>query len=256
MSRTCIPLALLAFAFPRLVSAACADPAAVAATRAQAELVCPCATATTHGAYVRCVADVARVAADHGDLPNGCRGAVVRCAAKSTCGRPGFFTCCRTKASGQTSCSRKSDASRCRAPSGGHACVGSAASCCDACTAGGCTNPTTSTTTTTTVPAPVCGNGTIEPPEFCDGATLGICQSVGVPHCGEPGGPWPCQCCLEPGEGLLEAPGGVPCCDGGVCQLTGPPSTCVCGCIPPGLLCQFQQLPCCAGSCSARGICE
>jgi hypothetical protein len=102
---------------------------------------------------------------------------------------------------------------------------------------------------------PVCGNGTIEGGEFCDGAALGICSSVGVPTCGEPGGPWPCQCCLQPGEGVFGAPGGIPCCEGGVCELTGPPSSCVCGCIPGGNVCAFQSLPCCTGNC-IDGLCQ
>ena len=74
---------------------------------------CDCAGATNHGQYVKC-------------------------AAKSTCGKPGFVTCCRTKANGSTKCSTKSSADRCKDPKGGSSCVGTFASCCDACTATGC----------------------------------------------------------------------------------------------------------------------
>ena len=109
-------------------------------------------------------------------------------------------------------------------------------------------------TTTTTLPA--CGNGVVESGEQCDGTALGFCPSVGVTHCGDAAGPWPCQCCLAFGESLLDAPGGIPCCDGGTCELTGPPLQCACGCIPLGHVCAFQSLPCCNGSCGASGICE
>src|SRR5579875_2494547 len=88
--------------------AACSDPAAVAATRAAAETTCPCATATNHGQYVKCVAGVAKAAVAAGTVPK---------------------------------CSTKSSAAACKAPKGGTACVGVHPSCCDACTATGCASP-------------------------------------------------------------------------------------------------------------------
>ncbi len=118
----------------------CSDPAAVAATRAAAETACPCATATNHGQYVKCVAGVAKAAVAAGTLPKTCKGAVVKCAARSTCGKAGFVTCCRTKGT-VTKCSTKSSAAACKAPKGGTACVGVHPSCCDACTATGCASP-------------------------------------------------------------------------------------------------------------------
>jgi hypothetical protein len=75
----------LGLLLPVAAFAACTDPAAVAAARATAETECPCATATSHGAHVRCVA---QVASDAG-LSGQCRAAVVNCASRSTCGRPG-----------------------------------------------------------------------------------------------------------------------------------------------------------------------
>jgi hypothetical protein len=77
---------------------------------------------------------------------------------------------------------------------------------------------------------------------------------VGVPHCGDPAGPAPCQCCLQDGEGVLFGED-IPCCDGGTCDLTGPPSQCVCGCIPLGNFCGPQVLPCCAGAC-VDNVCQ
>jgi hypothetical protein len=40
-----------------------------------------------------------------GDLPAHCRRTVLRCAGKSTCGRPGAVVCRRTTASGRVECS-------------------------------------------------------------------------------------------------------------------------------------------------------
>src|SRR5262249_2146370 len=65
-----------------------------------------------------------------------CRGAVKRCAAKSTCGRPGSVTCIRTDTGGRTKCQVKRDPGLCIAPSGGTACVGAGTSCCDASSTG------------------------------------------------------------------------------------------------------------------------
>ena len=49
--------------------AACTDSAAVASTRAAAELQCPCDTAVGHKPYIHCVAQVAKAAATSGSLP-------------------------------------------------------------------------------------------------------------------------------------------------------------------------------------------
>ena len=122
------------------------DADAVAATRAAAAAACDCAGARNHGSYVSCVSHVARDAVQDGSLRAECKGEVVRCAARSTCGRDGFVTCCRTDAAGTTRCSTKRNADHCRPPKGGTACVGAASSCCDACSAGGGCPGTTSTT--------------------------------------------------------------------------------------------------------------
>ena len=137
---------------------ACTDPSAAAATRAMAETQCPCATATSHREYVKCVASVAKSAVASGSLPKQCRRAVLMCAAQSTCGRPGFVSCCRTSAKGVTKCSIKAHATKCTAPKRGAACVQDIPSCCDACAAGSCPVSTTTTTpgapTTTTMIGP------------------------------------------------------------------------------------------------------
>ena len=111
-----------------------ADKADVAAARAAVDLHCNCAGVANHGKFVSCAADEASKTLTN----KSCHGVVVKCAARSTCGKPGFVTCCRTKASGVTSCSTKSNSDKCTPPKGGTACVGSFPSCCDACTSSGC----------------------------------------------------------------------------------------------------------------------
>ena len=137
----------LLFGTVRFASAGCdlSDPttkAQVDAARAAADQACDaagtgCTTATSHGQYVSCVAHQVN---QNTSLPKECRGAAKKCAARSTCGKPGFVTCCRTSSSGTTKCSTKSSASGCtdHAPAGGSACVGTHPSCCDACTDTGC----------------------------------------------------------------------------------------------------------------------
>ena len=85
-----------------LVYAGCADEAAVIAARATAAGTCNCATAVNHGAYVKCVAGVANQLSSgtNPTLPKNCKGAVKKCAAHSTCGKPGEVTCCFTGKSG------------------------------------------------------------------------------------------------------------------------------------------------------------
>ena len=131
------------------------DRADVANARAAVAAACDCARVATDDIYVRCAIDVASRTL----VNKACAGAVKHCESKSTCGRPGFVACCRTRKSGTTSCTLKRSADRCVAPKGGGACVGSFPSCCDACTSSDCATSTTSTTTTTSTPpitAPAC----------------------------------------------------------------------------------------------------
>ena len=111
------------------------DEAAVAAARAAANAACDCDSFTNHGQYVKCVKDIAiaRTKTDPPLLPKNCKGSVIKCAAKSTCGKPGFVTCCKTSSTGKVKCSTKPNASKCTPPSNGSACVSGQSSCCDAC---------------------------------------------------------------------------------------------------------------------------
>jgi hypothetical protein len=114
------------------------DVCAVASARAAAAASCDCAGAPSHMAYVSCASQVADDQVAAGQLPARCTGDVVRCEARSTCGRAGAVTCCRTNARGTVRCAIKHDPGSCRAPRGGGACVGPRPSCCDACTPTGC----------------------------------------------------------------------------------------------------------------------
>jgi hypothetical protein len=108
------------------------DAAAVLAARQQVEADCHCATAPNHGDFVKCAAGVAnqRSSGPSPTLPKNCKGAVTKCAAKSTCGKPGSpVTCCITK-NNVTKCKVKKDEAHCHAKQGT---VGTCTSCCDAC---------------------------------------------------------------------------------------------------------------------------
>jgi len=122
----------------------------VLAARQQASSTCPCATATKHGAYVKCVAGVADTLSSgtNPSLPKSCKGAVKKCAAHSTCGKSGTVTCCLTTAKGPK-CKVKKDAAHCTAKQGT---TGTCRSCCDACPAPGSGPSCSSITTTTTAP--------------------------------------------------------------------------------------------------------
>src|SRR5438876_3522103 len=145
------------------------DADEVAAVRAAAAEQCDCEGARNHDKYVHCVERVANAAVKDKSLRNECKDDVVQCADMSTCGRPGFVTCCRTDEHGHTMCNIKHREDDCKPPHGGTACVGSQSSCCDACAADGTcisggtttttappatTTSTTAATTTTTTTAP------------------------------------------------------------------------------------------------------
>ncbi len=74
--------------------AACADPAAAEAVRAQIATECNCTDqGRNHGQYVSCVVQAINRAVANG-LPVNCKGTIARCAARSSCGKGGFVTCC------------------------------------------------------------------------------------------------------------------------------------------------------------------
>jgi hypothetical protein len=113
----------------------------LATARALVDGSCDCATASSHGSYVSCSSHAMKAAVDAGTMSRACRRLVRKAVVRSTCGRPGFVTCCRTRDSGATACSVKSAPAACKAPHGGSACVASATSCADACSDTGCASP-------------------------------------------------------------------------------------------------------------------
>jgi len=128
--------------------AGCNDPR-VAAVRAQIDSACPCTG--NHGQFVSCVAHHVNTAVKNGDLDGNCKGAVTRCAARSTCGKKSGFVTCAICSPGTCTnglcddgvttctdssmcpgvvnhCSTKSSAELCTAKGG----VAGSGSCCDA----------------------------------------------------------------------------------------------------------------------------
>lgn len=246
------PLLVVGFLFSLLgtpgsaVAAPCdaagADAAAIASARAAIDAQCDCAGAATHGAYVACARGVLKGLAQSGALRKSCTGTVQRCAARSTCGKPGAVTCCRTDRNGVTKGALKNDADACRAPAGGSACVGSYTSLCDACGAGGCAprcgngvveageacEPPGSATCDAACQAIAagCGNGVIDGDETCDGTSMGVSCS---PHsvCGAPGETMACRCCSRGASVFFdvyaEPYDPAPCCtDGDFCDVYAP----------------------------------
>ena len=251
-------LALALLTAGRAWAAACdptgADAAAIADARQDVADHCTCATAASHGAYVSCAAGIITGRAHTGRLNPSCTAAVKRCAARSTCGHPGFVTCCRTRRTGKKSCVIKREASKCRALAGGSASVGSQPSCCDACAGGGGPGD------------PVCGDGITQAGELCDelgGASQACPDPDGKRRCARPGEAGACQRCCgrsvgDLGTGLI-CVGDDMCC--GFCAIWGPSpasrrcadcldATCSCG--HTGDVC--NETSCCAGySCRVNG---
>jgi len=58
---------------------------------------CSCDDVRNHGQYVKCVGKVIRELTAANPQFKNCRGKLVRCAARSTCGKEGFVTCNRVE---------------------------------------------------------------------------------------------------------------------------------------------------------------
>lgn len=115
---------------------------------------CSCDDARNHGQYVKCVGQIIRSLSRAGNIPKRCKGKLVRCAARSTCGKEGFVTCNRveygtcdlttltciepagvpcaadTDCVVKSRCSTKRSAERCEARGG---VVGDTPTCCSSC---------------------------------------------------------------------------------------------------------------------------
>ena len=114
----------------------------VANTRALIKEKCDCANAITDGLYKKCALTVANDEVTALRLPRECRKIVIKCAAKSTCGRPiGYHPCCRTNRLGKTRC-KITIPEKCQSGPGGSHCVSfDKESCCDACKGNGVCSP-------------------------------------------------------------------------------------------------------------------
>ena len=264
MLRTvCVRLALFfsLLAIARVGVATCdpstdPDKSDIANARSAVAANCDCAGATSHGAYVRC----AEQQADAVLTNKSCARFVKKCASRSTCGRPGFVTCCRTTSTGVTKCSIKRDPAKCVAPKGGSACVGVFTSCCDACGMGGCAM--TTTTTTTTLPCQYFGGLA-----GCAGgcAAGASCGFIGTKECGcimlgsttTSTLPPECSTCGS----LVTCPNGGGCPDLAVCACTTEGGAlCVDSSFPPGTSCDTVQsctstADCATGTACIAGTC-
>src|SRR5262245_44207246 len=229
------------------VAASCdpdgADAQDVASARLAVARNCPCRVAG-HKDYVRC----ARAQAEATLVNRGCRGPVTRCASRSTCGRTGYVSCCRTNSHGATRCSIKSSAAKCVPPRDGQACVGSFSSCCDACHDGGCVSPTPPQACSGGSDPPQCG-GSCPPGTACvDNPGSGGCVCTGT-SCGETafpqcGGVCPIGLACMPFQSLENGPVRHVCAcasPNASCPTTGSGCT-TAGRCPPGQVCTFSSI--------------
>jgi cell division septation protein DedD len=138
-------------AIPRDAAAkACEDTAAVAAAQVAASAECDCASAANRGAYVSCVALVARDRAKAGSLPPECQSEVTACAIRSSCGTDSV-SCCRVNNGGETRCTLKKSGDKCDCLGPDDACAASG-SADGSFTCGSTTTTTGAPTTTTAAP--------------------------------------------------------------------------------------------------------
>jgi len=79
----------------------CPDDAAVDNVRELVAAACDCVGAASPRKYVTCAKAVVKGAVRRAELSRSCRGAVVRCEAKSTCGRAKANVCCVTSPKGK-----------------------------------------------------------------------------------------------------------------------------------------------------------
>src|SRR5262245_35521339 len=132
------------------------DAAAIFAGRDRIDALCPCAAAVSRRDYRRCATDVVNARVGAAQLSRGCRREALKHAKLSVCGWPGAAVCCRVRPDGRERHRVVSDAAKCVSTHSLTACVSWAQSVPMGCDPTGC------------IPAPVCGNGVVEPGEDCD----------------------------------------------------------------------------------------
>jgi hypothetical protein len=193
------------------------DRSDIGNARAAVAANCDCAGSTRRD-YLRCATEQI----DAVIVNRGCRGRARSCEAKSTCGKPGRVTCCRTK-NGVTKCKTARDPESCLRHDGT---AGACTSCCDACPAPGdgpsCPGHTSTTSTTLMkccVPSVACG-----PFDTCT-ETSGACSGyhMGPGSCSDD----PLVCTRVTTTTLPQ----VACCVAGECQTA---NLCTCTAILGG----------------------
>lgn len=79
----------------------CTDLPAIENVRAVVSAACDCSGAASHGKYVRCAKQVVKQAITAGTLAKSCKKPVLRCEARSTCGKARSKICCVTSSKGK-----------------------------------------------------------------------------------------------------------------------------------------------------------
>jgi cysteine-rich repeat protein len=169
-----ISLAVLVLGAGTAAAAPCSSTD-LAALRETVETACPCADATSKGAYVKCVKGKLKT----DGVKGSCKKGMIKAAAKSVCGRDGFVVCCQPGKKGKVV-----KAAQCK----GTACEGVANPAfsvfpltgLDCSAAGACpTSSTTSTTTTSLAPTTTttCVSGTTTTTTTLPGLCVG-----GIPN--------------------------------------------------------------------------
>jgi hypothetical protein len=166
-----------------------ADAAALADSRNAIDAACPCASAVSRSAHVRCAKPVVDQRITGGLLSPQCRRDALRHAKLSICGMPGSVVCCRVKTTGRTSHKVFKHADKCVATPKTTACISTWESVPSGCNPTGCVPPES-----------VCGNGIVEGDEECDPPTGTTCDA----ECQTVECPAPPSACgngtLDPGE--------------------------------------------------------
>jgi hypothetical protein len=99
-------------------------------------------------------------------------------------------------------------------------------------------------------PPPLCGNGTVNNGETCDGSASPACDILGKGvTCGAPDSAMPCDCCFPSGTSYVDpAVAGDQCCDGVGFQTAQFEFYCG-ACLPDLSTCAHGASACCSGTC-------
>jgi len=98
----------------------CLDQPAVQAVRDEIRTLCDCSGADKPKTYKKCAKSLVKAAVAGGVLPKGCKRGVMKCEAKSICGRSGAVACCATKRNGKVKARIAKSPEKCR----GEVCIG------------------------------------------------------------------------------------------------------------------------------------